>query len=79
VEAFTEGVTAAGVDVVLLGLVSTDELFYATGALEAPAPCYRLAQPGALQRIKLCCPGQAGRDRVRAGRDPRRRERGSSG
>jgi phosphomannomutase len=55
VEAFTEGVTAAGVDVVLLGLVSTDELFYATGALEAPGAMFTASHnPARYNGIKLC-------------------------
>ena len=55
VEAFTEGVTAAGVDVVLLGLVSTDELFYATGALDAPGAMFTASHnPARYNGIKLC-------------------------
>ncbi len=55
VEAFTDGVTAAGVDVVLLGLVSTDELFYATGALDAPGAMFTASHnPARYNGIKLC-------------------------
>jgi phosphomannomutase len=55
VAAFTEGVTAAGVDVVLLGLVSTDELFYATGALDAPGAMFTASHnPARYNGIKLC-------------------------
>lgn len=35
-EAFTRGVTAAGADVVQLGLISTDMLYHASGVLNAP-------------------------------------------
>jgi phosphomannomutase len=55
VQAFTEGVTTAGVDVVLLGLVSTDELFYATGALDAPGAMFTASHnPARYNGIKLC-------------------------
>ncbi len=55
VAAFTDGVTAAGVDVVLLGLVSTDELFYATGALDAPGAMFTASHnPARYNGIKLC-------------------------
>jgi phosphomannomutase len=58
VAAFTEGVTAAGVDVVLLGLVSTDELFYATGALDAPGAMFTASHnPARYNGIKLCLAG----------------------
>ena len=36
--AFAEGVTSQGGDVVLIGLCSTDGLYYASGALDAPGP-----------------------------------------
>lgn len=58
VAAFSEGVTAAGVDVVLLGLVSTDELFYATGALDAPGAMFTASHnPARYNGIKLCLAG----------------------
>ena len=58
VAAFSEGVTAAGVDVVLLGLVSTDELFYATGALDSPGAMFTASHnPAQYNGIKLCLEG----------------------
>lgn len=36
VAAFTRGVTAAGADVIQLGLISTDMLYHASGVLDAP-------------------------------------------
>jgi phosphomannomutase len=58
VAAFSDGVTAAGVDVVLLGLVSTDELFYATGALDAPGAMFTASHnPAQYNGIKLCLQG----------------------
>jgi len=58
VAAFTDGVTSAGVDVVLLGLISTDELFYASGALGAPGATFTASHnPAGYNGIKLCLPG----------------------
>jgi phosphomannomutase len=58
VAAFSEGVTSAGIDVVLLGLVSTDELFYATGALDAPGAMFTASHnPARYNGIKLCLAG----------------------
>ncbi len=58
VAAFSDGVTSTGVDVVLLGLVSTDELFYATGALDAPGAMFTASHnPARYNGIKLCLSG----------------------
>ncbi len=58
VAAFSEGVTSAGIDVVLLGLVSTDELFYATGALDVPGAMFTASHnPARYNGIKLCLAG----------------------
>ena len=58
VAAFTEGVTSAGVDVVLLGLISTDELFYASGALSSPGVTFTASHnPAGYNGIKLCLAG----------------------
>jgi phosphomannomutase len=55
---FAEGVTAAGVDVVDLGLTSTDELYYASGALDAPGAMFTASHnPARYNGIKLCLAG----------------------
>ncbi|HEY2430676.1 MAG TPA: phosphomannomutase/phosphoglucomutase, partial [Acidimicrobiales bacterium] len=57
-EAFVEGVTAAGVDVVDLGLASTDLLYYAAGALDAPGAMFTASHnPARYNGIKLCLAG----------------------
>jgi phosphomannomutase len=58
VEAFTDGVTGAGVDVVHLGLISTDEIFYASGALDAPGAVFTASHnPARYNGVKLCLAG----------------------
>lgn len=58
VRAFTDGVTSRGADVVLLGLVSTDELYYASGALDAPGAMFTASHnPARYNGIKLCLSG----------------------
>lgn len=58
VKAFTEGVTSRGVDVVLLGLVSTDELYYASGTLGSPGAMFTASHnPARYNGIKLCLSG----------------------
>jgi phosphomannomutase len=57
-DAFARGVTAQGVDAVLLGLCSTDELFFAAGHLDAPgAQLTASHNPAAYNGIKLCLSG----------------------
>ena len=54
VEAFTDGVRSQGVDVVDIGLASTDMVYFAAGKLDAPGrDVHRLAQPGRVQRREV--------------------------
>ncbi|MGH9106494.1 MAG: phosphomannomutase/phosphoglucomutase [Acidimicrobiales bacterium] len=58
VAAFTDGVTSAGADVTLLGLISTDELFYASGVLDSPGAVFTASHnPARYNGIKLCLSG----------------------
>ena len=54
-QAFAEGAAATGLDVVLIGLCSTDGLYYASGALDAPGAMFTASHnPAAYNGIKLC-------------------------
>src|SRR5438093_11392562 len=56
--AFAEGVTSCGVDVVDLGLASTDLVYFASGKLDAPAAMFTASHnPAAYNGIKLCLSG----------------------
>ncbi len=56
--AFADGVRARGVDVVDLGLVSTDLLYYATGYLDAPGAMFTASHnPARYNGIKFCRAG----------------------
>jgi phosphomannomutase len=56
--AFTGGVTSAGVDVVDIGLASTDELYFASGYLDAPGAMFTASHnPARYNGIKLCLSG----------------------
>ena len=58
VEAFSDGATAAGVDVVDLGLASTDLLYFAAGHLDAPGAMFTASHnPAKYNGIKLCLAG----------------------
>ena len=59
-EAFAAGVTSAGVDAVMIGLASTDELYYASGALDLPGAMFTASHnPARYNGIKLCRAGAA--------------------
>ena len=56
--AFADGVTSAGVDVVDLGLTSTDELYFASGSMDAPGAMFTASHnPAQYNGIKLCLSG----------------------
>jgi phosphomannomutase len=54
-EAFAEGVIAQGLDVVRIGLASTDQLYFASGLLDCPGAMFTASHnPAAYNGIKLC-------------------------
>ena len=56
--AFAEGVTAQGLDVVVIGLASTDQLYYASGLLDCPGAMFTASHnPARYNGIKLCRAG----------------------
>jgi phosphomannomutase len=56
--AFAEGVSSQGGDVVLIGLCSTDGLYYASGALDAPGAMFTASHnPARYNGIKMCRAG----------------------
>ena len=56
--AFAEGVTGQGVDVVSIGLASTDLLYYASGTLGLPGAMFTASHnPARYNGIKLCRAG----------------------
>lgn len=57
-QAFAAGVTAQGLDVVHIGLASTDQLYFASGILEAPGAMFTASHnPARYNGIKLCRAG----------------------
>ncbi|WP_019971358.1 phosphomannomutase/phosphoglucomutase [Mycobacterium sp. 141] len=63
--AFAEGVRAQGLDVVRIGLASTDQLYFASGLLDCPGAMFTASHnPAAYNGIKLCRAGAkpVGRD-----------------
>ncbi|WP_028850044.1 phosphomannomutase/phosphoglucomutase [Thermocrispum municipale] len=57
-DAFADGVVAQGVDVVSIGLASTDQLYFASGALQLPGAMFTASHnPAAYNGIKLCRAG----------------------
>jgi phosphomannomutase len=56
--AFAAGVTAQGLDAPLIGLCSTDGLYYASGALDLPGAMFTASHnPAQYNGIKLCRSG----------------------
>ncbi len=72
-EAFAGGVTGQGVDVVDIGLASTDMLYFAAGSLDAPGAMFTASHnPAQYNGIKFCLSGarpvgqDSGLDEIRA-------------
>ena len=60
VAAFIDGVTSAGVDVINIGLCSTDGLYFASGKLDIPGAMFTASHnPAEYNGIKLCRAGAA--------------------
>ena len=56
--AFADGAAGVGLDVVIAGLCSTDGLYYASGALDAPGAMFTASHnPAAYNGIKMCRAG----------------------
>lgn len=56
--AFAEGVAGQGLDVVRIGLASTDQLYFASGLLDCPGAMFTASHnPAAYNGIKLCRAG----------------------
>ncbi|MDX1510395.1 MAG: hypothetical protein R3249_03530, partial [Nitriliruptorales bacterium] len=88
VPAFVDGVTSQGVDVRVMGLTSTDGLYFASGVLDAPGAMWTASHnPAEYNGLKVCRAGAAPvsidsglgdiRDLVAAGPLPSARTRGS--
>ena len=56
--AFGDGVTSQGLDVVTIGLASTDQLYYASGMIDCPGAMFTASHnPARYNGIKLCRAG----------------------
>ncbi|MGH3932788.1 MAG: phosphomannomutase/phosphoglucomutase, partial [Pseudonocardiaceae bacterium] len=59
-DAFAEGVTGRGLDVISIGLASTDMLYFASGRLALPGAMFTASHnPARYNGIKLCLAGAA--------------------
>ena len=57
-EAFSSGITSQGLDVIRIGLASTDMLYFASGKLNLPGAMFTASHnPAAYNGIKLCLSG----------------------
>ena len=57
-DAFAQGVAAQGLDVVRIGLASTDELYFASGLLDCPGAMFTASHnPASYNGIKMCRAG----------------------
>lgn len=57
-QAFAEGVAARGLDVVIIGLCSTDGLYFASGSMDLPGAMFTASHnPAAYNGIKMCHAG----------------------
>ena len=57
-QAFARGVTERGLDVILIGLASTDQLYFASGDLDLPGAMFTASHnPAQYNGIKLCRSG----------------------
>ncbi|MGA1035538.1 MAG: phosphomannomutase/phosphoglucomutase [Ilumatobacteraceae bacterium] len=72
VDAFADGLQGQGVDVIDIGLVSTDMLYFASGRLDVPAAVFTASHnPAQYNGVKFCGAGarpigiESGLDRVR--------------
>jgi phosphomannomutase len=58
--AFADGAAAAGADVTLIGLASTDQLYFASGSLDRPGAMFTASHnPAQYNGIKMCRAGAA--------------------
>src|ERR1700712_4104716 len=56
--AFADGVAAQGLDVIRIGLASTDQLYFASGVLDCPGAMFTASHnPATYNGIKLCRAG----------------------